>query len=181
MSLHSTRVHSVVIRYPRANLIAQSSGEPVTSGGSEGKVGSFADGGRAIGCKLFKTIQAKPLLVDAAAEASSVIRLSISRKRPFLKLFANEPCPGERLSKGVSDGPPPSSFWLTDKLLVIENDRRVKLARPATSGLSRLEDRLGHFSRPVSKAVNLDVRATCMEGGCKCNGHDGDAYPDHRK
>jgi hypothetical protein len=76
-------------RYPRANnLIAQSSGEPVTSGGSEGKVGSFADGGRAIGCKLFKTIQAKLLLVNAAAEAPSVIRLSISRKRPFLKLFA---------------------------------------------------------------------------------------------
>lgn len=49
--------------YPRANLIAQSSGEPVRA------EESFADGGRAIGCKLFKIIQTKPLPVDAAAEA----------------------------------------------------------------------------------------------------------------
>ena len=167
-------------RYPRANLIAQSSGEPVTSGGSEGKVGSFADGGRAIGCKLFKTIQAKPLQVDAAAEGSLGDKSFDQPQAPLSRTFCNELCPGERLSKGVSDGSPPSSFWLTDKLLVIENDRRVKLARPATSGLSRLEDRLGHFSRPVNLG-NRNVRATCMEGGCKCNGHDGDAYPDHRK
>ena len=174
-------------RYPRVNLIAQSSGEPVTSGGSggsEGKVGNFADGGRAIGCKLFKTIQAKLPPVDAAAEAPLGDLSFDQPQAPLSRTVCNELCPGERLSKGVSDGPPPSSFWLTDKLLVIENDRRVKLARPATSGVSRLEDRLGHFSRPVSKAVNLgnrDVRATCMEGGCTCDGHDGDAYPDHRK
>jgi len=144
MSLHST------LGARGANLIVQSSGEPVrlklrTSGGS------FADGGKAIGCKLFKTIQAKPLPVDAAAEAPLG---DPSFDQPQAPLSRNELCPGERLSKGVNDGPPPSSFWLTDEVASLSNHRRVKLARPATSSLSRLEDRL---SREYPRRLTLEI------------------------
>ena len=88
-------------RYLRANLIAQSSGEPVQS---------FADGGRAIGCKLFKIIQAKPLPVDAAAEAPLGDPSFDQPQAPLFRTFCNELCPGERLSKGINDGPPPHHF-----------------------------------------------------------------------
>jgi hypothetical protein len=148
--------------YPRVNLIAQSSGEPVRA------EESFADGGRAIGCKLFKIIQAKPLPVDAAAEAPLGDPSFDQPQAPLSRTFCNELCPGERLSKGINDEPPPSSFWLTDM--------RVKLARPATSGLSRLEDRLGHFNRGCPRRLTLEIVTSARHAwrrGCKCDARRG--------
>ena len=74
--------------------------------------------------------------------------------------------PGERLSRGVNDGPPPSSFWLIDKLL---RYRKRQAGEVGTASHIWLEQ-VGRSLQPgVSKAVDLG-------GGCKC-----DAYPDHPK
>ena len=84
----------------------------------------------------------------------------------------------ERLSKGVNDGPPPSSFWLTDKL---PRYRKRQAGEVGTASHIWLEQ-VGRSLQPgVSKAVDLghrDVRATCMEGAANAGG---DTYPDHPK
>jgi len=125
-------------RYLWANLIAQSSGEPVRA------EESFADGGRAIGCKLFKTIQAKPLPVDAAAEALLGDLSFDQPQAPLSRTFCNELCPGERLSK-VS---------MTGRHLIILADRYA--GEVGTASHIWLEQ-LGRSSRSLQPGVSKVV------------------------